>query len=185
MVGSTIKTRSGIYFDLMDPTEDMVDIHDIAAALSKICRFGGHSCGFYSVAEHCVLATEQAERDGRGRMQCAAILLHDAAEAYCGDVVKPLKREVGEAYAKIEQGIERAIERKFGVDLLGSRSKEIIKSYDRRMLATEKAQLFSPVSGEPEWPGLAYVRPINIPVGFLDPPLAEEVYLETFERLRV
>jgi hypothetical protein len=81
LVGSRIKLGSGIYFDLADPRPEQIDLRDIAGALSKICRFGGHCRQFYSVAEHLVLCKHQAERDKLSSAEIKAVFLHDATEA--------------------------------------------------------------------------------------------------------
>ena len=95
-VRNTIRLRSGIYFDLADPKPEQIEITDIAGALSKICRFGGHCYRFYSVAEHCYHCSMVAEASP------LALLLHDAAEAFTGDIVKPLKIMLPE-FAAIER----------------------------------------------------------------------------------
>ena len=72
---------------------------DIAAALAKICRWGGMCNPFYSVAEHSVrVATRAAQMVDSFRTPDDVFLLrqyallHDAAEAYLGDLRLPLKR---------------------------------------------------------------------------------------------
>ena len=56
---TSILTASGIYFDYANPTAGMINIEDIAKALSNTCRFAGHS-RFYSVAEHSVHCAQLA-----------------------------------------------------------------------------------------------------------------------------
>jgi len=84
---SWILTYTGKRFDTLNPKPEDICIEDIAHALSMICRFGGHCRQFYSVAQHCLLVScnlpVEAELWG---------LMHDAAEAYVGDVVTPIKR---------------------------------------------------------------------------------------------
>ena len=103
-------TVSGKKVDLLHPSEEMIDIRDIAASLSKICRFGGHSKHFYSVAQHCVLvaamAPEKIKREA---------LMHDASEAYLGDVIKPLKVILGASYRNLETVFEGIISQKYGL----------------------------------------------------------------------
>lgn len=96
-----------------------VRLRDIAHALSQMCRYGGHAPRFYSVAEHSVVvsrlcATHEARRFA---------LLHDAAEAYIGDVIAPLKDRVSVAVSRgamiqfdaVERSILSVILGRFGV----------------------------------------------------------------------
>lgn len=108
-MSKTILTRSGKLFDYMAPTADMVELDDIAHALSNLCRFTGHCDRFYSVAEHSVLVSRLVPND-----LALAGLLHDATEAYCGDVNSPLKSLLG-AYRAIEARVAAVIEEKFKV----------------------------------------------------------------------
>lgn len=70
----------------MLPDSRVVEIEDIAHALSQICRFGGHTRVPYSVAQHSVVLSYSCRPKDR-----VNALLHDAAEAYLGDVVRPFK----------------------------------------------------------------------------------------------
>src|SRR5690606_2723306 len=88
---SWIVTRSGRKFDLANPTADMVDTADLAHSLSMQCRFNGHTSSFYSVAQHCLLVAELVPEEHK-----LAALLHDATEAYVGDLVRPLKESMRE-----------------------------------------------------------------------------------------
>lgn len=114
-VNNTIKLASGRYFDLANPQPEQIDIRDIAAALSKICRFGGHCRQFYSVAEHLIHCLITAQLDGLSHSECVAVFLHDASEAYVGDMVKPLKIMLLE-YQQIEARVFSALMVRFGVD---------------------------------------------------------------------
>lgn len=108
-----ILTRSGRKFDLARPTADMVDPADIAHSLSMQCRFNGHTSRYYSVAQHSYLVADLVPAEDQ-----LAGLLHDATEAYVGDLVRPLKegmrthalqaalcwlREAGEVGANVEE----------------------------------------------------------------------------------
>src|ERR1051326_5760594 len=79
-------THTGKQFWPLDARVDEIDIEDIAHGLSHICRFGGHCRHFYSVAQHSVLVSRAVPLQLR-----MAGLLHDATEAYIGDMVRPLK----------------------------------------------------------------------------------------------
>lgn len=63
-----------------------IDIRDIAHALACVNRFNGHARAPISVAQHSVHVCQLVERPHRRQA-----LLHDAAEAYLGDVTKWLK----------------------------------------------------------------------------------------------
>lgn len=123
--------HSGRLIDLNRPNEAMICIEDIAAALSKICRFGGHSNTFYSVAQHSVLVAALAPE-----YLCREALMHDAAEAYLGHVIKPLKNMLGIAYEELEADFMKAIIRKFKLDV--SKLLEV-KQYDKEALSIEHA----------------------------------------------
>jgi len=127
----TITTISGkkIDFNNLDPNN--IDIMDIAHALGKICRFGGHVNRFYSVAQHSVIVAHLVPENCK-----KAALLHDASEAYLGDVVKPLKILLGDAYGRIEYYFTSTINYKFGIELTYEIEDEI-KRADRYALEIE------------------------------------------------
>lgn len=104
-----ISTWSGQWFDILDPASYDYDIEEIAHSLSNICRYTGHTNEFYSVAEHSVLVSRLVPNN---LAMCG--LLHDAGEAYLGDVSSPLKALLPE-YKAIELQVERAIASYFGI----------------------------------------------------------------------
>lgn len=138
---SVIRLRSGKYIDLLDPKETQFTFLDICAGLSKSCRFGGQCNTFYSVAEHCILCTEQGKEDGLGHECLKAILMHDATEAFLGDCVKPLKNAMP-IYSEIEKRMESVIASKFNLDF--ETYNDDIKKIDIEMLIAEKTKLFIP-----------------------------------------
>jgi 5'-deoxynucleotidase YfbR-like HD superfamily hydrolase len=81
-----MQTFSGDKFYPFDLTKFVLNFDDIAHALSNICRYAGHTKRFYSVAEHCVVMAELFPDEAK------AALLHDAAEAYFGDLPRPIKQ---------------------------------------------------------------------------------------------
>jgi 5'-deoxynucleotidase YfbR-like HD superfamily hydrolase len=112
-MSSSILTFTGKWFDVLDPDPDRICLEDIAGALSKLCRFGGHCNLFYSVAEHSLLASDLAMRAFDGNIMLARWgLLHDASEAYVVDLPRPIKRQIAE-YVRIEDKIQEAIAKRF------------------------------------------------------------------------
>jgi hypothetical protein len=88
-----IPTFTGKVVHLDDPKPEEIDIEDIAHALSQICRWGGQG-PWISVAAHSVaMASYEQTTQNEFAREC---LLHDAAEAYLGDQISPLKRWLAE-----------------------------------------------------------------------------------------
>lgn len=170
-IKNTIKVSAGHYFDLASPDPETIDIKSIAAALGKTCRFGGHCPQFYSVAEHCVHAVELAIQDGITGDCLKAILLHDASEAYVGDVVKPLKAMLP-GYQVIEANIELAVSTRFKIPF--SEFVDVVKKYDRLMLKAEKIHMWP--NDREEWFGFAGIEYRPIDFSFWYPPMAERKF---------
>lgn len=128
-----VATYTGIWFTPLNPKERDVKIIDIAHALSMVCRFGGHAKKFYSVAEHCVKCAEIS--DESNKLNC---LLHDASEAYIGDMCAPIKEQsdFGALYKGYEKKLQNCINNKFGCN----KNKQV-QIYDRMMLAKEGPEL--------------------------------------------
>lgn len=124
----SIRTRSGLYVNVFEPHEDMIDINDIAHALSMIPRFGGHMPKFYSVAQHCCLVSSWLQNS---HMLCG--LLHDSSEAYLMDIPSPIKRKLTN-YKEIENGLMILIANKFQFQYPFP---EEVKIQDQRMLKFE------------------------------------------------
>jgi len=137
--GEWMQTFSGVKFHFGDPRPEDVRIEDIAHALSMICRFGGHVRSRYSVAEHSVRVAECVAELGGTPDEVFWGLMHDAAEAYVGDVVWPLKRAPELAsYAILERRVELAVCKAFRMSY---DMPAIVKHADLVMLATEKRDL--------------------------------------------
>lgn len=81
--------------DLLDLKPEDVDFEDIAHSLGNQCRFNGHTRVFYSVAQHCVEVSRLLQRRGCNLETQLAGLLHDAGEAYVGDITVPVQRAAG------------------------------------------------------------------------------------------
>ena len=145
MSQATIVTASGLYFDILEPTPDMVCIEDIAHSSSQCNRFTGH-CRFpYPVSQHSRLGSYLVPMKYAMRF-----LLHDASETYIGDVNRPLKHftKAGEEYRKVEAPLQSMIYNKFG---LAAEDPEIIHEIDNQMLYAEKAQIMPTTEWKNSW----------------------------------
>lgn len=109
---SCIRTYTGIMFDPLNPDPELVNITDIAHALSLLCRANGHFRNFYSVAQHSINCLEEAKERGYSRKVQLACLLHDASEAYLSDVTRPVKQEIPK-YLEIEKPLQELIWTKY------------------------------------------------------------------------
>lgn len=171
-VNNTIRVRSGRYFDIANPKPEQFSFGDIAGALSKICRFGGQANHFYSVAEHLIHCTAQAVQDSLPQEVQQAVMLHDATEAFVGDVVKPLKIMLAE-YEGIEDRVEAVIGEKFGIDF--NRHRSAIRKIDHEMLIAERRKMFTP--DKVTWTGENDVRKVDADFQLWMPETAEFTFV--------
>jgi len=163
-------------FDLLEPNFMDVDIRDIAFSLSRLCRFTGHSSEFYSVAQHCIqvsfIVPKKLALQG---------LLHDASEAYIGDVSQPLKRALGRlapgALPIIEDRIHAAIAAKFRTQWPHDPR---VKDADLRALATEVRDLMPAAA---YWDEQQLPEPLPLTITPFSPKDAEKKYLERFREV--
>ena len=149
-------SRSGLTLDLLNPTLDMIVWDDIAEALAKACRFGGHCRGFYSVAQHSLLVAQLMPRRWR-----AYGLLHDAHEAFTGDLISPLKALIGEPIRRIERRLDALIYQAAGIDPPTPEIAASIKRADIVALATERRDVVASSHLTP-WTILEGVEPADI-----------------------
>ena len=160
-------TYLGNRFYPSEPRIDRIDIEDIAHGLAFQCRFNGQTTRFYSVAQHSLMVAALVSP----RLRLPA-LLHDAAEAYLGDMVKPLKRLFPE-FSRLEIGVLDLIGQRFSVNL---RSQPAIEKADLVALATEKRDLM-PHSTE-TWTSLAGISPLPELIDPWSPEEAKQRFME-------
>lgn len=129
-----IQTATGLKYPLLNPQPSDFNIRDIARALSHVCRFSGHCTEFYSVAQHSFLCSLMVDLPHR-----LDALMHDASEAYLGDVSRPLKHSpVMAGYRELEILTEQRIAEQFGLNFPFP---PCVKEVDNRMLMTERRDL--------------------------------------------
>ena len=172
---SSILTSTGKWFDILRPDPSLIDLRDIASALSKLCRFGGHCQQFYSVAEHSILAAKMMrQRNGGNPALIRWALLHDASEAYVVDIPRPAKRQLTE-YMKIEDAIQRAVADRFGLQWPIPQE---VHEVDHDILSLELRAYMPAQPGHllPRLPALGLAD--GLPVEPLLPRMAEMAFLE-------
>lgn len=170
---SWIQTYTGRQFFPLDPKWESIDIHDIAHALSNLCRYGGHVESFYSVAQHSVLVSKACDPD-----DALWGLLHDAAEAYLIDVPRPIKYDGRMAwYRDAEAVLEMAVARAFR---LSGPMPPSVKQADNVLLVTEQRDLMK----SPPAPWTDYgVEPLERRVEPWLPQEAKRQFLKRYDQL--
>ena len=169
--GFYIRTYTGakFYWDTIETNEYRID--DIAHALAMNCRWTGHVRQFYSVAQHCCLASYEAPPG-----QELAALLHDASEAYVHDTPSPLKWYLADhdftAFSDLEKRVDKAIYNDFGVPWPRD---PVVKAIDLRLLATESRDLMPP--GEER---IHMIEPYPWHIKPWDPEEAERQFLKRY-----
>lgn len=169
--GGWMDTISGGRVNIFRPTWKMISIYDIAHALSMICRFGGHIKKFYSVAQHSILVSQICPEE-----YALQGLLHDATEAYCGDMIRPIKVLMPN-YREMEDGLHRAISKAFDMKY-GKKIQKIIKKYDNIMLVTERRDLKH--GNGPQW---AHIEPLKEKIRPWGPNKARREFIERYLEL--
>lgn len=168
--GDWMQTVSGRMFWPLDPRACEVDIYDIAVALGNECRYAGQVEDHYSVAQHSVYVSYQVPDE-----HALVGLMHDAPEAYCKDIHRPIKRYLA-GYSHIEDGIWRVIAERFGMPY---EMPECVKVADDAVLLAEKAQIVGPSPAEWSVPG----TPASIRIAQWTPRQARFAFLSRFKYL--
>jgi hypothetical protein len=176
--GPYLQTVSGRWVNPFDPDPEQLDAGDIARALANQCRFGGHCRVFYSVAQHSVIVSELVEERGGDAEDAFAALMHDATEAYLGDMPHPLKHRspLGAAFKDAEAELELAIRERFAI----KPDVPEIKRADRALLATER-RAFSDEAWH--WPELEGVEPLDLDIDAWTPDDAERAFSRRYAEL--
>lgn len=153
MKGCWVQTASGRRVDLIGAEPDQIDLGDIVHHLGQINRYSGATGGGWTVAAHSVLVSLLLPASAKPGLRLAA-LLHDAHEAYMGDITSPVKAALrvllngADPVADIAAGLDDAIHRHFGLPfVLRPDWRSAIHLADMTALAIEKALLMAP---EPE-----------------------------------
>jgi 5'-deoxynucleotidase YfbR-like HD superfamily hydrolase len=186
-----MQTFSGRGFYPLEPDAKDVELVDVAHGLAMTCRYGGQCRMFYSVAEHCVLVSEIVEMHARNagksehevRRLAQLALMHDSAEAYIGDMIRPLKHqpEMSEfrcAEARIEAEIADAFCLHWTPD-----AHDIVKRIDDRILVDEVTYLMARPEMYLTTPLLRDLSPLGVHFRCMPPAEAEGAFLARYREL--
>lgn len=186
MSETCIMLASGALFDIVDPEGSDFTLQDIAHGLGRVCRFAGQTNRFYSVAEHCFHVARLVPVE-LGRIA----LLHDASEAFIGDVTRPLKALLPD-YQAIEARIEAAIAARFlapAEHALGGFKAADIKAADMAMCLHEARELMpaAPPAAPTYWSSLPvdpvfWERARATRLNFDRPEFATAAWLRAWQR---
>lgn len=170
-VGEWIQTYSGKAFWPLDPRVEEIEIVDIASALSKLCRFGGHCLRFYSVAEHSVLMARSPALIGPYRLDA---LLHDGDEAYIVDMPRPTKNGMPE-YRAIQDRNAEKIAARFDLDWP---MHPIVKAADNAILIDEMQQNMA--TPPAPWTDYGAKAPLGVTLQFWSPDRAFAEFMRAY-----
>lgn len=171
-VGSFMQTFTGRKYWPMDPKPHEVYIEDIAHSLAYQCRYAGHCIKFYSVAEHSILIARSLAATHAPEVALAG-LLHDAPEAYCVDIPRPLKPYMTN-YKDIEQKNWLAIAARFQLD---RDLPDEVHDADNRIIADELINL-----RDMPWHA-RHDKPLDVRLRYWSPEKAEQEFMATFDAL--
>jgi len=174
------QTRTDKKFSLNNINPDNVCIEDIASALSKQCRYNGHIDRFYSIAQHCICVAE-------GLLPQLSIygLLHDAAEAYIGDITMPVKQYLlknnSDLIYDLEENILEAIYYKFNLKCPDLPLQAKVKKQDNIWLVLEALNMFDSIvdNWTEKYIMLDDIKDITMEKA-LNPDEAEKEYIKKF-----
>lgn len=184
---SYLITHHGNRIDMPRPRQDQITIGDIAAHLARLPRFVGATRRPYSVAMHSMHVMMLAKDSGAGDTLQMAALLHDAHEAYMGDIPSPVKAWCGPALKEFEDNLQHAVLARFGLTTVYETCRAEIKNWDLIALATERRDLMHHAAMQAPWEVLKGIEPDRHHISpwiSSSPSFIEAAFLNWFNRLR-
>ena len=174
-----ICTFTNVVMYPLNPGKEDFRISDIAHALSLMTRANGHFLHFYSVAQHCLNCSYEAEARGYSRRMQLALLLHDASEAYLSDVTRPVKAGMPR-YREIEAHLSEVLFDAFGIFHFEKEEKKMLREIDDDMMYYEFEHLHISGGFRKE-----YHLKQKHPLEFRDMAEVEDEYIKRFQALTI
>lgn len=153
---NSICTYTGQFVDVVNIKPEDIHPLDIAFGLARECRFGNHTRKFWSVAEHSIWCMQKGEElfpeDFALHFR---LLMHDAHEAYMGDLCTPMVNSIDKLYPGVKDAIntvkkiiQRNVNTRFGIGLCPLEC-EKVREIDRLALEWEWVNKVNSWSGLP------------------------------------
>lgn len=187
--GPWLATSLGGMWSIEHPADRDVFIDDIAAGSARTCRYAGQlrdDVEFFSVAEHAIEMTVWAIQNGYIQYleDALAILLHDASEAYFGDMPTPLKQLLPE-FRAFEDRAQDVIIRAFGLTAENTViTKKTIKEIDNRIRVDERPRLIAEpamsAGHNVTWDNGDLMQPLDVTLQCLAPEQARIAFLNCY-----
>lgn len=147
-----ICTYSGKKLDIMAPERSAIDLYDIARGLSWLPRYRAQTRGLFAVAAHCVALSRWCEEHwppgARRRAVALCALLHDAPEAYLGDIPYPVRPLVPDWKWYEDRLFEAIWGALVGLEPPTAQELEFVEAADRRIVGDEWAAMMPQHRGE-------------------------------------
>lgn len=180
---------SGHLVPLVGASPNHICIRSIASHIAKICRFAGATTTFYSVAQHSMLVSDLLVAYGP-TIQLYG-LMHDAHEAYIGDIPQPVKNLMADTWGlgapfqpfeDLTRSIDDAIHRRVGLPFpIPAQIRDLIRSADLRALSTEKRDLIAEPGSSMSWGELP--QPARGTIKPMPWMRAEQRFLDRYDEL--
>jgi hypothetical protein len=176
-----METWTGRTIYPLNPSLEDICLEDVAHHLAIIPRYNGATARPYSVAEHSVILADHARADGQVPAVCLNYLLHDAAEAYLQDIIKPVKMSFP-LIKDIEERLLRMIHEVLGVPYVEGAARELIGLADARVVLDERAALLPNHRPGTRW-SVEHLDPLGVEVRGLPWDEAADEFASCYQEL--
>ncbi len=177
-------TRSGSKFNFLNPEDHNYQMKDVAHHLANVCRYGGACAWHFSVAQHSVLMAEAAYVMTCDPILALDCLIHDASEAYIGDMKKPMKMQIPK-FEEIEHRIDKAIRlhcNKYNI-LVPLEQSDGCKYMDKAMFLTEWPVLMGKQDEQNWYPDVQPLK--DVAIERWSQEFARDRYLDVMKKMAI